>query len=489
LQRENQLNHGAAGPEALFPAGSQATSIKMGGPGKVCLKMNSFQKNQKNVRESTQEIEVVKVIEKPKKTSEMPWLGHVALDSLSTDLQQELFGIYLDLPVKKEPVLIKEELKVDPQDENIKEQEAGQKSDKNEQNHPNSLKVDSKVKSKGKKRNHSIEPAERIKETLSSLFDEITVKLELTEDRLKGLHKKKLKEDIMTGSKIKPVNNFIENATIESIKTKPDKLIELEESLRKRQIYELKDQLKMKRVAEKEKELREKILRRQEKERGIEKKRKAAVDRQLILEKKREEAEEKKMQIEAETLKRKEELARRKLNELEEMERRKEIEKVKEQIRLKREQDKEKEVRIKEEKRILKQEEIEDLRLKKEAEKKVRVQRSLERTIAHRMATVTTINPPIVHLDYAAYDEEQLDEKINEMMLKTDSLYTCTVCGKATSGKSLGKRQNLRDHIEARHVEGVSHFCQVCNAMAKTRNSMRMHVRNYHSVNGKFLVC
>merc|ERR1712129_205157 len=365
----------------LFPAGSQATSIKMGGPGKVCLKMNSFQKNLKNGRESTPEIEVVEVIEKPKKTSEMPWLGHVALDSLSTDLQQELFGIYLNLPVKKEPVLIKEEPTFDHHDENIKEQEIKQKSDKKHQNPPNSPKLYSKVKSKGKKRRHSIEPAERIKETLSSLFDEITVKLELIEDRLKCLPKKKLKEDSRTGSKIKPVNNFIENSTIESIKAKPVKLNELEESQRNSKINEVKDQLKVKQIAEKEKELKEKFLRRQEREREIEEKRKAAEERKILMEKKREEAEVKKRQIEAENLKRKEEETKGKLNELEEMERRKQIEKVKEQIRIKREQDKEKEMKVKEEKRILKQKEMEDLRLKKEAEKNVRVQRRLERTI------------------------------------------------------------------------------------------------------------
>ena len=126
--------------------------------------------------------------------------------------------------------------------------------------------------------------------------------------------------------------------------------------------------------------------------------------------------------------------------------------------------------------------------------------------------TMKKIQPPIVHADYDDYDEEQLDEMINLMIQKTQSLYTCTVikfsptfvfiliiayitqlisalikipctrqaCGKSTSGKSLGKRQNLRDHIEARHVQGVSHFCQKCGSLAKTRNSLRMHTHNYH---------
>ena len=37
------------------------------------------------------------------------------------------------------------------------------------------------------------------------------------------------------------------------------------------------------------------------------------------------------------------------------------------------------------------------------------------------------IRPPIVHVDYDDYDEEQLDEMINMLIQKTASLYTCTV--------------------------------------------------------------
>ena len=41
--------------------------------------------------------------------------------------------------------------------------------------------------------------------------------------------------------------------------------------------------------------------------------------------------------------------------------------------------------------------------------------------------TMEKIQPPIVHADYDDYDEEQLDEMINLMIQKTQSLYTCTV--------------------------------------------------------------
>ena len=118
--------------------------------------------------------------------------------------------------------------------------------------------------------------------------------------------------------------------------------------------------------------------------------------------------------------------------------------------------------------------------VKKGPDKKPRRYKSIERTIAYRMFHLKPIPPPVVHADYEAFDEEMLDEMINEKIHKNESLYTCTVCGKTTSGKSLGKRQNLRDHVEARHVVGVSHNCQICGAEAKTRNSQRMHMRSYH---------
>ena len=41
--------------------------------------------------------------------------------------------------------------------------------------------------------------------------------------------------------------------------------------------------------------------------------------------------------------------------------------------------------------------------------------------------TMEKMQPPIVHADYDDYDEEQLDEMINLMIQKTQSLYTCTV--------------------------------------------------------------
>ena len=43
------------------------------------------------------------------------------------------------------------------------------------------------------------------------------------------------------------------------------------------------------------------------------------------------------------------------------------------------------------------------------------------------------IQPPIVHVDYDDYDEEQLDEMINMFVKKSAALYTCTVISIVTS--------------------------------------------------------
>ena len=71
----------------------------------------------------------------------------------------------------------------------------------------------------------------------------------------------------------------------------------------------------------------------------------------------------------------------------------------------------------------------------------------------------------------------ELDEKIKSMMTSNDSLLsggigkgrTCKVCGKE------GHRRNIMDHIEANHIEGVSHPCNFCNKTFRSRPSLRTH--------------
>ena len=78
-------------------------------------------------------------------------------------------------------------------------------------------------------------------------------------------------------------------------------------------------------------------------------------------------------------------------------------------------------------------------------------------------------------------DLKELDEKIKSMwtMIKRDgkSVYVCKVCGKEGSYPT-----HLRDHIEAYHIEGISHPCNYCNKIFKSRHSLGSHKSSKHKV-------
>ena len=78
----------------------------------------------------------------------------------------------------------------------------------------------------------------------------------------------------------------------------------------------------------------------------------------------------------------------------------------------------------------------------------------------------------------------ELDEKCNSMMDKTLKkhsnglpLYRCKSCGKEATNSDLKK------HIEANHLEGISIPCNICEKTFRSRNSMRQHNTTYHKGN------
>jgi hypothetical protein len=71
----------------------------------------------------------------------------------------------------------------------------------------------------------------------------------------------------------------------------------------------------------------------------------------------------------------------------------------------------------------------------------------------------------------ASVDIEGLDAKIESMMIKTDSGMArhgnqkqakCTICGKED------RRSHLKEHIEANHIEGISHICNICGKASRS---------------------
>ena len=86
--------------------------------------------------------------------------------------------------------------------------------------------------------------------------------------------------------------------------------------------------------------------------------------------------------------------------------------------------------------------------------------------------------------DKISFDLEGLDEQIKSMFTKTDlsaggdrgKLATCNVCGKQLPLKV------MPIHIEANHITGVSHPCNICGKVSRTRHGLGMHKSKYHRV-------
>ena len=78
-------------------------------------------------------------------------------------------------------------------------------------------------------------------------------------------------------------------------------------------------------------------------------------------------------------------------------------------------------------------------------------------------------------------DLQELDEKVVSMMERTENknvhgqpIYQCTLCGKN------GKNGQLKNHIEANHLEGVSIPCHLCQIKFRSRRALTTHIYENH---------
>ena len=84
--------------------------------------------------------------------------------------------------------------------------------------------------------------------------------------------------------------------------------------------------------------------------------------------------------------------------------------------------------------------------------------------------------------DKISVDLQDLDEQIKSMITKSDQsggpgkgyMASCNVCGKE------GPYFNMPNHVETNHITGVSHACNICGKVSRSRNALRMHVSNFH---------
>ena len=93
----------------------------------------------------------------------------------------------------------------------------------------------------------------------------------------------------------------------------------------------------------------------------------------------------------------------------------------------------------------------------------------------------TMENGTVALTSYFSGNVRELDDKCNSMMLKTlkkdntgHPVYKCVACGKEAINN------NLKKHIEANHLEGVSIPCNVCEKTFRSRDAKRQHYLIHH---------
>ena len=84
-------------------------------------------------------------------------------------------------------------------------------------------------------------------------------------------------------------------------------------------------------------------------------------------------------------------------------------------------------------------------------------------------------------------DMKELDEQIENMMVRGENVikngpklskaYVCQVCGKE------GMRTQVKDHIEANHLDGISIPCTHCEKVFRSRSALKTHHARNHAPN------
>ena len=83
---------------------------------------------------------------------------------------------------------------------------------------------------------------------------------------------------------------------------------------------------------------------------------------------------------------------------------------------------------------------------------------------------------------------QMLDDQISSMMEKSETRKPRTMYGKIYFEKTRickvcgeeGRVNAIKAHIEAKHITGITHTCNICGNSAKTKNSLVAHKSKYH---------
>ena len=84
---------------------------------------------------------------------------------------------------------------------------------------------------------------------------------------------------------------------------------------------------------------------------------------------------------------------------------------------------------------------------------------------------------------FSSGDFEEIETRVmalversqNKVVDGTSFAHLCKVCGKEGRGK------NIKDHIEANHLEGINIPCNLCDKTFRSRNGLRLHKKQHQS--------
>merc|ERR1712189_26276 len=65
--------------------------------------------------------------------------------------------------------------------------------------------------------------------------------------------------------------------------------------------------------------------------------------------------------------------------------------------------------------------------------------------------------------------QEEVDQKIRDLITKESDIYKCTVCGKLSNHLA-----NMKRHVEV-HIDGLSYSCNICDKTFRSKPSFSMH--------------
>ena len=82
-------------------------------------------------------------------------------------------------------------------------------------------------------------------------------------------------------------------------------------------------------------------------------------------------------------------------------------------------------------------------------------------------------------MNNGSLDEEELEETIENLMLKIEGGYSCTKCEKQTLGTK-NARSHMKSHIEGKHIAGLKLKCPHCGRKCSSRKSVKSHVKRFH---------